>query len=102
MKNLRRKRKIEILGVPHRIKYEKIENPEDGGYYSPSDKEIIIDRETTIESEYMDDLLHECLHGVLDISGAAQNLTLIQEHCIIDPIVSFLRNNRVFELRLKK
>jgi hypothetical protein len=94
-----KKRRIDILGVKHKIKYPK--NLKDGGYYSPSDKEIEIDLSTVANDEdYLKTLIHEGGHGVLYLTGIHQDITLPQEHAIIDSMITFLFTN--FDISLKK
>lgn len=95
----RKIRKIDILGVKHKISYPKLEDGA-GAYYYPVEKKIEIDGDITDETEYIEDLLHESFHGVLYVTGIHQDITLAQEHCIIDSMITFLLTN--FNLELKK
>lgn len=98
MKKLRRKRKIDILGVKHKIRHTN--TGDKGGFYSPADKEIEVDRDVKDFDAYHDTILHEGFHGVFQITGLHQDISLPQEHCIIDSIISFLKTN--FEIDFKK
>ena len=96
---IKRKRVIDILGVKHKIKYRKFTDG-NAGFYSCADKEIEIDKDTTEKEAYLNDLIHECLHGVLDLAGVSEDITLTQEHCIINSTLTFLFAN--FNIELKK
>ena len=92
----KRIRGISILGVKHKVKYIKTENNEDG-YYSQGLIEI---NKGLDDEQYLRVLLHECLHGVMEASGIHQDISLPQEHTIIDSTITFLLTN--FDVTLKK
>jgi hypothetical protein len=92
---IKRKRSIEILGVKHKIKH--VNTGDKGGFYSASDKEIEVDKDLNNEEQYMDTILHESFHGVFQITGIHQDISLAQEHVITDSIISFLRANFTIE-----
>lgn len=95
---MKRKRKINILGVDHKIKH--VDTGESGGFYSSSDKEIEIDKDLKDADLYLDTILHESFHGVFYITGISQDISLAQEHVISGSIISFLRAN--FNMEFKK
>jgi hypothetical protein len=97
MKRIKRIRSISILGVKHSVRHIKTENG-DNGYYS--DGLVEINKEIQNKEEYLKTLLHECLHGVLEKSGIHQDISLPQEHTIIDSTITFLLTN--FDIELKK
>lgn len=96
-RKLKKIRVISILGVKHSIRYIK---PKDGenGYYSEGLLEI--NKDISEPQEYLKTLLHESLHGVLQISGVHQDISLPQEHAIIDSTIAFLLTN--FDIELKR
>lgn len=96
-KKLRRVRNLNILGIPHKVRHIKIEEDNDG-YYS---KELVeINRDIDDPTQYLKTLIHEGLHGVFEVSGIHQDITLPQEHTIIDSTIAFLFTN--FDIELKK
>ena len=98
MTKFRRKRLIDIMGVKHKIKH--LDTGDKGGFYSPSDKEIEIHKDTRDPEKYLETVLHESLHGVLYVTGIHQDISLAQEHVIIDSVITFLMTN--FNIEFKK
>lgn len=97
MGNIRRKRSIEILGEKHKVRH--INTGDSGGFYEAATKTIEIDKTVNDQDSYNYTLFHEGAHGVIQITGLHQDLTLVQEHVIIDSLWSFLKNN--FTITLK-
>lgn len=95
---LKRIRKIDILGVEHKVRHT--DTGEKGGWYDAGEKRIEIDRTVTDEWLYLETLLHESFHGVFQITGIHQDISLVQEHVITDSIISFLKKN--FEIKLRR
>ena len=93
----KRIRSIYILGVKHKVKH--VDTGDKGGFYSPADKLIEIDKDVTEFDPYLDTILHESMHGVFQITGIHQDISLPQEHVIIDSIISFLRANFTIEFK---
>lgn len=95
-KAIRRIRNIDIMGVKHKVRYIKIDNDEDGYY---SDGLIEINREITELDRFLRVLIHEGLHGVFVKTGIHQDISLPQEHTVIDSTITFLFSN--FDIKLK-
>lgn len=95
---MKRKSSIPILGVTHKIKH--VDTGAHGGFYDGVTKTIEIDRDVTDEEMYIDTVLHEAFHGVFQVTGIHQDITLVQEHVISDSIITFLREN--FTIKWKK
>jgi hypothetical protein len=93
---LRRIRSINIMGVKHKVRYIKIEG-DGNGYYS--DGLVEINREITDVGEFLKVLIHEGMHGVFEKTGIHQDISLPQEHAIIDSVSTFLFTN--FNISLK-
>jgi hypothetical protein len=96
-KKHRRVRNLNILGIVHKVRHIKIQEDNDG-YYSAG--LIEINREIVDKPAYLKTLIHEGLHGVFEVSGIHQDITLPQEHTIIDSTIAFLFTN--FDIDLKK
>lgn len=96
-KKFRRVRNLNILGVNHKVRHIKIAEHNDG-YYSRDLVEI--NKDISDPQHYLRTLIHEGLHGVFEISGIHQDITLPQEHTIIDSTIAFLLTN--FDIDLKK
>ena len=96
-KKHRRVRNLNILGIVHKVRHIKIQENNDG-YYSAG--LIEINREIVYKTAYLNTLIHEGLHGVFEVSGIHQDITLPQEHTIIDSTIAFLFTN--FDIDLKK
>jgi hypothetical protein len=96
-KKHRRVRNLNILGIVHKVRHIKIQENNDG-YYSAG--LIEINREIVDKPAYLKTLIHEGLHGVFEVSGIHQDITLPQEHTIIDSTIAFLFTN--FDIDLKK
>jgi len=90
-KRIKRLKKINILGVDHKIRYPDLEDHD--GYYYAENKLIEIDRKIKGQDRLLYVTLHEALHGVLNLSGVSQNINDEQEHCIIDSVITFLMAN---------
>lgn len=95
---LRRKRLLWIMGVKHKVRH--IDTGDKGGFYSASDKLLEIDRDVKTQELYDETIFHEGCHGVFQVTGIHQDITLPQEHVIIDSIWSFIKAN--FNIELKK
>jgi len=95
-KTIRRIRNIDIMGVKHKVRYIKIDNDEDGYY---TDGLLEINREITDLERFLKVLIHEGLHGVFEKTGIHQDISLPQEHTIIDSTITFLFSN--FDIKLK-
>lgn len=94
----KKKRSIDILGVKHKIRH--IDTGDKGGFYDSTNKIIEIDREIDEKQQYLETVLHEALHGVLFHNGSCQDISISQEHCIIDSTITFLMTN--FNIEFKK
>lgn len=94
---LKRKRLIWIMGVKHKVRH--VDTGDKGGFYSPSDKEIEIDRTVDDPDKYAETIFHEGCHGVFQVTGIHQDITLPQEHVIIDSVWAFLKANYNVELK---
>lgn len=90
-------RSISILGVKHKVRYIVPQEGENGYY---SEGLIELNKDIDDPEEYLRTLLHESLHGVFKVSGIHQDITLPQEHTIIDTFISFLTAN--FDIKLNK
>lgn len=89
-------RSMTILGIKHKVRYITPE-PGDGGYYS----EGLIEIDKNVDyDEYLKTLIHEGLHGVFEITGIHQDISLPQEHTIIESTIAFLSSN--FDITLKE
>lgn len=95
---IKKKRVVSILGIKHRVKYIPLENED--GWYDEANRLIEIDKNIVNKEEYEDSILHECLHGGLTISGLTQDISLPQQHVIINTVINVLRAN--FKIELKK
>jgi len=98
LRKAKRKRSIDILGVKHKITHKHLD--EASGYYYPGEDRIEICNQITDASEYLETVLHECCHGVLLKNGITQDISLAQEHVIIDSIITFIKTN--FDIEFKK
>ena len=98
MAKIKRKRSIDILGVKHRVRH--VDTGDKGGFYSFSDKLLEVDNEITDKQIYLETIIHESLHGVFFLNGIHQDISLAQEHCIIDSMITFLTTN--FDIEFKK
>jgi hypothetical protein len=101
-RKLKNRRKIDILGIPHLIRRNKTGKSADAYFssaYGQGPGLIEIDPSIKDRQEYLRVLLHECLHGVFQYTGVHQDITLPQEHAIIDSTITFLMAN--FDIELK-
>jgi hypothetical protein len=94
-RKFKRIRKLNILGVKHSVKYIKTDS--DNGYYSQG--LIEINKDILDKDEFIRVLIHEGFHGVFQITGIHQDISLPQEHCIIDSAISFLMANFHIEIK---
>jgi hypothetical protein len=95
---LKRIRSIDILGVKHRVRH--VDTGEKGGFYDTENKLIEVDKDLTSKELYLETILHEGFHGVFELTGIHQDITLVQEHVISDSIITFLKKN--FDIEFKK
>lgn len=94
---IKRKRAIDILGVKHKVKH--IDTGDNDGYYDSDNKLVEISNEITDQEKYDYTVFHEGAHGVFQVSGIQQDISLPQEHAIIDSMWAFIKKN--FEIKLK-
>lgn len=83
--------------MKHKIRH--INTGEKGGFYDAANKTIEIDREVKDQELYEETVFHEGGHGVFQVTGIHQDISLVQEHVIIDSIWAFLKEN--FNVSLK-
>lgn len=94
---IKRKRVIDILSVKHKVK--QCDTGDKGGFYDAANKTLEMDKDIATQELYNETLFHEGLHGVFQVTGIHQDITLPQEHVIIDSVWTFLNKN--FEIKLK-
>lgn len=95
---IKRKRLLCIMGVNHRVRH--IDTGDKGGFYDAANKLLEIDKDLATQELYDETIFHEGCHGVFQVTGIHQDITLPQEHVIIDSIWSFIKAN--FNIELKR
>lgn len=94
---IKRKRVLDILSVKHKVKHIDTEGKD--GFYDAANVLVEVNKEINDQDRYNYVIFHEGAHGVFQIAGIQQDISLPQEHVIIDSIWAFLNKN--FEIKLK-
>lgn len=85
------------MSQKHKVKH--IDTGDKGGFYDAGNKTLEIDKTIQDQEVYDYTIFHEGAHGVFQVTGIQQDITVPQEHVIIDSLWQFIKKN--FEIRLK-